>query len=124
MVNIKSIENNIVEYTNAINNLIDNINNNLNEISKIKDLFIQDKRLGLWMSDNDDNILVNTDGYLKRFFKASLKLNEIYILYSSDLSNSEAYWISMKIKPYIINIEGIIRSLIESYEKEYKSVRK
>lgn len=85
-------------------------------IPKIAEINVKEYYISKWFTDNEKNILSNTEVTWKEYLDLYIWLITWYNENSTDLTKS-TYGVSLKIKPYIINIDIVVNALIE-YQKQ------
>jgi len=112
-LNISVVTDSIIKYTEELNEIIehDNINIFNRNVKIISPSIITNVTISEWFSL--DNRIIDLDNkFLTDWLLSSIKIIKLYKLLSHDMKENTMYNNSMKIKPYIINIENIVDNII------------
>lgn len=117
-INIRSIENNIINYTRELETMLFNLNNETYIIRNINTHVVKRYNFNTWFTDDDFNILTDTNNIWKEFIRVSMELVIWYNKYNSNMNDVRRHGVSIKLLPYITNIREIIDILIKYQNKE------
>jgi len=116
---IRSLELNVFDYIDVMNDIIKGLDNDSVNIKRVTENSIKDLRFNLWFTDSSMKIITEPENLWKKYSSTALELAKRYEYLTKDMSRTKEYGISIKLRPYIINIEDIVDVLIENQiEKE------
>jgi len=115
---ISSLEPTIGEYIDHLTNLITDIEIDEFNANNITENKLKNKRFSMWYTNKDNIIYEDGNNKWIDFLSLAIEIVTIYDKYHSNIEDTKKYWISMKIQPYIINIESIIDGIINNQVKE------
>ena len=115
---IKTLEINITDYINTINDTLISIDNRNLNIKKITENNVSKITFGKWFTNSRMSIINDTDELWFEFLNKILLLNVFYNKYKNSLDKPIEHALSIKIRPYIINLEHIVNTIIENQIKD------
>lgn len=113
-IHIHSLEKDIVIYAHTLDKLIQqNFMINRVTVKPITQDSVVDMQMKYWLTNNK-HLLDNTEEVYKEWLLLALKIHMVYQLCKPMVSNLTAQGNSRLIQPYIINIESIVKVLLEN----------
>lgn len=114
-LNLGFLHNNIMEAIVEINDLKSGIIQDNISVKRITQSMIKEKYINKWFTDNEFSIMENTDDIWYEYLDLNIWLLEWYI--TNNVIGSKYYSYTLKIKPYIININNIVDNIIKFQDK-------
>lgn len=109
----KTIEGTVIE----LRQLKYKIENNSTDFNNITENTVSSLQLKNWFSTTNGKILSNHQNLWHEYLDLSIWLSDFYDKHINDEGGIDR-WVSLKIKPYIINIDIVVNTLIDSQKKE------
>lgn len=114
---LEFVNNNIAEAIRELKVLKNNLSNNIHDVRKINSNEIKDMTISKWFTDDDYNIIENTDKMWLEWLSLNIWLVDWYEK-NNKPSKGRLFSVSIKIKPYIINIVNVVDTLIIHQKEE------